>query len=234
MAKTLSRTASGSDCAFVSVRLLTNAPMARPRLISDEQILSATRSCVFEHGPHVSLDVIAEQLGVTGPALLRRFRNRQELFIQALTPDRNPEWMLAFDKGPDDRPLEVQLREHLARVWKFFEEVIPRITALRESGIEHKKIFDNDEGPARAVRSITGWFERAIEAGLVEADQAETLSYAFMGALQYRAFISYMVKAPNSARSNREFLDDVAQFFCRALKPAAAAPKQTVKRKRTA
>lgn len=233
-AEELTDAASGSNCVFVSDDLLTNAPMARPRLISDEQILEATRRCVLERGPHVSLDVIAEQLGVTGPALLRRFRNREELFIRALMPDRNPEWMQEFDKGPDDRPLEVQLREHLARVWKFFEEVIPRITALRESGIEHKKVFDNDEGPAQAVRAITGWFKRAIEMGLVEAEEAETLTYAFMGALQYRAFISYMVKSPNTARSNREFLDDVARFFCRALKPAAAAKTQIVKRKRTA
>lgn len=208
--------------------------MARPRLISDEQILAATRDCVFEHGPHVALDVIAEKLGVTGPALLRRFRNREELFIRALTPDRNPQWMEAFEQGPDERPLEVQLREHVKRVWTFFEEVIPRIAALRESGIEHKKVFDNDEGPARAFSSVKGWFDRAIEQGLIDADEAETLSYAFMGALQYRAFISYMVKSPNSARSNREFLDDISRFFCRALQPAVDARKPQVKRKRSA
>ena len=39
--------------------------MPRPRQVTDEAILAATRDCVLERGPHVSLDVVAERLGVT-------------------------------------------------------------------------------------------------------------------------------------------------------------------------
>jgi len=56
--------------------------MARPRLITDEQILTTMRSCVLELGSHVSLDLVADKLGVTAPALLKRFGNRQELLLQ--------------------------------------------------------------------------------------------------------------------------------------------------------
>ena len=40
--------------------------MARPRQVSDEQILEAARSCFLEHGPAVSTTVIAKRLGISG------------------------------------------------------------------------------------------------------------------------------------------------------------------------
>ena len=43
--------------------------MARPRRISNDQILEATRKAVLEHGATVSLDVIAHSLAVTPPAV---------------------------------------------------------------------------------------------------------------------------------------------------------------------
>ena len=45
--------------------------MARPRTITDEQILGTMRSSVLEHGPAVSLDLVAEKLGVTKPSVVR-------------------------------------------------------------------------------------------------------------------------------------------------------------------
>ena len=64
--------------------------MARPRLITDEQILQTMRASVLEHGPAVSLDLVAEKLKVTGPALLKRFGTRQALMIEALKPPEEP------------------------------------------------------------------------------------------------------------------------------------------------
>ena len=64
--------------------------MGRPRQITDEQILDTTRTCVLEHGAQVSLDVVAERLGVTAPALLKRFGCRQELMVNALRPPAPP------------------------------------------------------------------------------------------------------------------------------------------------
>ena len=67
--------------------------MARPRTITDEQILGTMRASVLEHGPAVSLDFVAEKLGVTGPALLKRFGSRQKLMIEALKPPEVPTWV---------------------------------------------------------------------------------------------------------------------------------------------
>ena len=200
--------------------------MARPRLITDEQILTTMRSCVLEHGAGVSLEVVAERLNVTSPALLKRFHSRQELMLKALQPPDVSQWMVDFDRGPDERPLEVQLTEHFQRVWDSFAEVIPCISALRESGIPHEKIFEGKRnGLVHAIRAISRWLEKAIDAGLIETEAPESVATAILGALQTRAFTSHVAKVHYSTRSNREYLDDIVQLFSRALAPSKAKRK---------
>lgn len=55
--------------------------MPRPRLVSDEAAFAAFDAAIAEHGPNgVTLALVAERLGVTAPALMRRFGSKQGLF----------------------------------------------------------------------------------------------------------------------------------------------------------
>lgn len=201
--------------------------MARPRLITNEQILSTTRACVLERGPGVSLEVVAEQLGVTSPALLKRFGSRVELMLAALRPPEAPSWIEDFEKGPDERPLETQLVEHFGRLWDYFAETIPCVAALRESGLPHDRIFEGKKNtPAAAIRAIASWVEQAQEQGLVEAEAPESVATAMLGALQIRSFTAHVAKVHFTARSNREYLVDLAQLFTRALSPHRGAKRR--------
>lgn len=194
--------------------------MARPRLISDEQILATMRACVLEHGPQVSLDVVAGRLNVTPPALLKRFGSRRELMLKALRPPENVEVMARLVAPPDDRPLSVQLEDMLGGLWDFLAEVVPCVMALRESGIPHDEIFDvRRDSPARFIKALHGWLEKAAAKGLVEAHGLETAATALLGAVQTRVFTAHMMKQPLTSRARREYLGDLTQFFTRALAP---------------
>src|ERR1700704_6691752 len=117
--------------------------MARPRIVSDERILDATRAAVRLKGPSVSLDTIAARLGISQPALLKRFGTRNKLFIAALKPPEKPPFLPQIDSGPDDRPLQQQLQELLEAMAEFFDEMAPCISALRESGIPHSELHQH-------------------------------------------------------------------------------------------
>jgi AcrR family transcriptional regulator len=201
--------------------------MARPRLITNEQILTTMRSCVLEHGAQVSLDVVAQQLWVTSPALLKRFGSRQALLIEALRPPEDPAFIARFLEGPDERPLRAQLTERFDEVWAFFEEIIPCITALRESGIEHSKIFDGkNKNPLRALQAIARWLEQAHARGLADVPSPDSVATAILGALQTRAFTAHVANIKFSARSTRGYLDDLVELFCRALAVKGRRPSQ--------
>ncbi len=203
--------------------------MARPRQISDEQILTVTRDCVLSDGPAVSLDAIAGKLGVTGPALLKRFKTRQALLIAALKPPDVPQWAEDISSGPTSAPLEEQLVGIFTQVSDFMATVMPCITALRESGIPHHAIFGKGMpgGPLRGFEALHQWLLRAKERGLVTAPELESAALALLGALQTRSFFTHVFQRRYSARSDREYILELASFFSRAL---CTPPKKSRRR----
>src|SRR5262249_61326624 len=131
----------------VTSPFINNPAMARPGQVTDEEILKVARACTLEHGPHVSLDMVAEKLGVTPPALLKRFGSRRALLLAALRPNDDPRYLSDLARGPDERPLPTQLEELLARVLDLMVREVPCMVALRESGIPLEDVFPPGQTP---------------------------------------------------------------------------------------
>ena len=193
--------------------------MARPRQISDEQILETTRRLVLSRGPHVSLDTVAADLGVTGPALLKRFGTREALLIAALVPPPNPEWIEVVRAGPDGTPLESQLLDIFTRIAAFMKGVVPCMSALRESGIPMDRVFAQGKFPQEGVQSLVSWLTRARDKGIVEVADPETAAFVMFGPLQMRSFHNHFLQRTSSPKAERESLCELARFMSRALAP---------------
>jgi AcrR family transcriptional regulator len=211
-------------------------PMARPRQISDEQILSTMSSCVLSHGPQVSLDQVAKELGVTGPALLKRFGTREELMLKALLPPEVPAFLDEISKtGPTaGDPLEPQFEALLIRFWEFIAEVMPRIIALRESGIAPEKLWPSKTAPLRANVALVAWLDAGVKHGLIEPMNTESVGLAMIGALQARVMAAHLTNQSFSLKSQRAYLKDLARLFTRAVTPDRKAARPTPKTPRSA
>ncbi len=62
-----------------------NREVGRPRLYQDADIFAATSAVLAEHGLHrLTLGGVAERLGCTAQALIRRFGSRQDLLLAHL------------------------------------------------------------------------------------------------------------------------------------------------------
>jgi len=214
--------------------------MTRPRTVSDQAILSAARDCAIERGPAVSLDVIAGRVGVTSPALLKRFGSRQELMIAALRPSDPPAWVQDLAAGPDDRPLSEQLSRLITQVFDFFAREMPCMTALSESGFPIDKIFAREETPApfRNLWALSSWFERAQQRGLIDQDtfearDFESVAAGLLGALHGRVFLTDFMGDRWWRRSHDQYVTDLVRVYTRALEPKTAPKKSSTKRKKS-
>jgi AcrR family transcriptional regulator len=201
---------------LVSHQLLTN-PMPRPRLVSDDEILSAVRRGVLEQGPQVSLDLIADRLGVTAPALFKRFGSRNALLLTALKPSDHPEFIEILQRGPDKRPFEDQLVEVLISLIRFQEETYPCVSALRESGIPKDQIrqFFRESPMPRAIKAIGAWLQRADAKGLCEIEDSRSLSLLLLGAMHMPTFVRRMLE--QSSPHPEEYARSVARMISRGL-----------------
>ena len=192
--------------------------MARPRQVSDEDILSAARTVFLEHGPSASTQSVADAVGLSQPALFKRFGTKAEMMLKALLPKRGPEWMLWVESGPvagvDGRD---QLVELLTRVNAFFTEFAPCFGMLHASGIAHNDVmarFD-EPPPRRAHRLISEWLERAADMGLMRPSSFNSVALALIGAVHSRVMLEHMVQLPVPA----DFLDTVVDVYWATLSP---------------
>lgn len=206
--------------------------MTRPRTVPDEAILAAARFCAVEHGPAVSLDVIADRVGLSSPALLKRFGSRQALMITALRPVDPPAWAADLEHGPDDRPLLEQLSELIDRVLDFFASEMPCMNVLAESGFPVEQIFDQQQTPPpfQNIWALASWLKRAQQRGLIDlhaigGSDFESVAMGLLGALHSRVFLSDFLGASYWRRTRDEYVADIANIYARALAPAGAAPR---------
>jgi AcrR family transcriptional regulator len=66
----------------MAVHKLGGAPVARPRLVSDDAILAATRQVLAELGPaKLTLAAVGARAGLAPPTLMQRFGNKRGLLL---------------------------------------------------------------------------------------------------------------------------------------------------------
>jgi AcrR family transcriptional regulator len=165
--------------------------MARPREITDEEILIAARRCFLERGAKVSAADIASELGVSHTTLFNRFGSKEALMLAALGPPTEIAWIAALDAGPDERPIREQLVEHAKVMSAYFQELHAGLGLLQASGIEPAKAYRKRKGdapPVQAYKALVGWLQRAQKQGRLAKCDVETLASTVLGALHGWAF----------------------------------------------
>ena len=195
--------------------------MARPRQVSDEQIIEAARECFLEHGASVSTTVIADRLGISQPALFKRFGTKERLLLAAMKPSP-PAVVDTLDTGPDERPITVQLREIADQLREFGEQIVPRIDVLHEAGLARKALHaaGGESPPVRIHRALAGWLRTAQGQDRIAVADPEAVALAFVGAIQGRLFMALHSGGPVSGLDWDGYLENFIHFIWRGIAPA--------------
>jgi AcrR family transcriptional regulator len=194
----------------------------RPRQFTDHELLETARRCFLEHGPGVSTNLIAEELGVSQAALFKRFKTKQALMVEAMAPGERPSWIAEVEAGPDARPVPEQLREVIERIDAFFEQMLPCIAVLRAAGIEPAAMMRDRElpPPVLAHRTLSGWFRRLHEQGRARVPHPQSTAMAFLGALHARHMLGHVLGS-HAPKIEPEFLQNLVDVLWTGIAPAA-------------
>lgn len=173
--------------------------MARPRSVSDEDILHAARAVFLAEGPAASIQTIASRLGVSHAALFGRFGTKEHLMIAALGPPERLPFPEGTAEGPDERPARAQLVEIARALAGFFDAYVPGIAVLNAAGVTPQRAYAHRSvpPPQAAQRALADWLRRADAQGKVRCQHPDAAAIAMIGALHGRAFLRSM--APSEA-----------------------------------
>jgi AcrR family transcriptional regulator len=194
----------------------------RPRSFTDEELLDAARRVFLEHGPGASTSLIAQELGVSQPALFRRVRTKQELMLRSLMPRELP-WVAELERGPDARPVPVQLAELSRKIDAFMIEQMPCISVLSAAGIRPGTIVkteaDAESWPGRrAHEAMVGWFTTLADQGRIVAPSPRAVAVAFAASQQVPHFMKHAL-GPLAPDIGDDYRERVVELFWRGIAP---------------
>jgi AcrR family transcriptional regulator len=200
--------------------------MARPKTISDEDLLDIAKECFLEGGPQVPTRVIAEKVGISQPALFKRFKNKEELFMAAIaTKDvlqlvvDNITWLSTH---PKEAPFQPQLEELLERLWRMLLELVPRMIAM----YTHKGKLDplfflksfKKPPPVKMLEALTGFVKRAQQNRQIQQELDPGITAMnIMGTLQGRLFFRQILGETASRKSDEQYIHQTARTLCEGL-----------------
>lgn len=195
--------------------------MARPRSISDDQILQTARECFLQHGPSVATEVIAEKLGVSPQALFKRFDSKSDLMVAAMAPSDDVAWIPLVEDGPDQRPLADQLAEILQQLAEFFVDVSRCMSVLRFSGVDFKQLLDRYEEapPLRDVRVLSGWLERATKMGLIRKVDRKATAMLMLTSMHGPAMLTDMLGKHPTGHTREEYVAFMVELLMHGMVP---------------
>lgn len=195
--------------------------MARPREVSDREILDTARRRFITCGTGVPTSAIAKELGISHATIFNRFGSKEQLMIAALGPPRQLPWAEIVAAGPDDRPTQIQLREIAATVSHYFTLVAEGFTLLQAAGIPPERVFDgcDEPPPVQAFKALSGWLRRARTRGLIGKCNIPALTITILGALRNWSFNAQMSNREVSGAAAHSYISKLVDLLWKGIEP---------------
>lgn len=195
--------------------------MARPRQISTEDILKVACECFLENGIHISTQAIAERVGLSQPALFKRFKTKRDLILAALAPPERLPIIDWIEAGPEPGDLQPQMRELATKLWETLQWIFPRLAVLHLSKIDPKQIRAHYKTfpLINLLNAIAAWISRAQQMGLIRSDGNHLVwAQNLMGTLQGRAFLKLMLRIPFGESDDEAYLIAAVDLLFNGMK----------------
>lgn len=175
----------------------------------------------MEHGINVSTQVIADKLGISGPALFKRFGTKRELILAALAPPAQLPVTKWIESGPREGEFEPQFEELLHKLWETLKWIFPRIMLLKDLKIDVDEFHKRYKTVpfVHLLMCVAGWFHRAAELQLVRQDgNKEFWAQSCLGTLQGRAVARILMRVEFGPENDEEYIRSVMEVLSRGMK----------------
>ena len=179
----------------------------RPQTVSDKEILTVAREVFLAMGYSAPVTAVSDKLGISQPALFKRYKTKQNLFIEAMRPPEEIVWFDFVDAGPDKRPFEEQFKELSGLLYAFFYFVGPIIQVVKSSNIPVENFLRDGElpMPVRSVQKLRSWIERCVEKGLIREVDSNLTAVSILGTFQMTTFMGTFAPEDERKRARSQF-----------------------------
>jgi AcrR family transcriptional regulator len=199
----------------------------RPRRVSDDEILEVARTCLVRYGPAVPITTIAQRLGISGPAVLKRFGTKEQLVTRALLSEAPPD----LSQGPEPGPLRPQLVALLLRIERLLLTAAPRLATLRAGGVRGSQWL-GEPHPRKARRSLLVWLKKARASHRLSHRDLDAAADLLVSAAEARGFLAWV--DPSWVKLGRVWATRTVDAVFGDLDSKPIQPRRQIRKKGTA
>ncbi|TSA87346.1 TetR/AcrR family transcriptional regulator [Deinococcus detaillensis] len=161
--------------------------MARPRTISDQQIVDAAREVFLEHGFSATTAEIARRAGVSEGTLFKRFATKEELFAQTVGLHHVHDWHKEMRALIGRGDMRSNLEQVSLLIVTMARQVLPQLMMMWSRGQVPPVHFKGGHDPVSADTAVIAQYLRAeVGLGRLRPVDCEVVADALMGALTNR------------------------------------------------
>lgn len=162
----------------------------RPRVISDEQLLSVARDVFLERGIRATTAEVASRAGVAEGTIFNRFKSKDALFRAAMhfDPDQVPTLFesLASRVGEGDlRKTLVDFANQILEIGRVALPVMMMSWSNPAGEYSFEKHIGRREPYRRALGAVCAFFEAEMRAGRLRMMDPEVPARTLMGSLHH-------------------------------------------------
>jgi AcrR family transcriptional regulator len=199
--------------------------MARPPVITKEQILQAARGVFLKKGIRATTAEVAKRAGIAEGSIFNRFDTKYELFCAAMHVNvTEPAWFRSLESAPTGHPQQV-LVKIATEILGFLRTLLPLIMMTwsnpspSPSGLPSALATPNAL-PLRALQKVTDFFEQQMRAGKLRRQDPEITARVFLGSLQNYVFFELLLKAQDKVPLPAEkFVKGMVETLWKGLNP---------------
>jgi AcrR family transcriptional regulator len=197
--------------------------MARPSVITEEQILQAARAVFLKKGIRATTAEVARRARIAEGSIFKRFKTKHELFQAAMHLNTDePAFYQALEATPRLHPREV-LAEIALEILGFLRTLMPLVmmnwSNPLPSGLP-SALGAKNPIPLRVLHKLIRFFEREMRAGRLRRQDPETAARIFLGSIQNYVFFELVLKAEHkSVLPAEKFVKRMVDTLWRGLSP---------------
>lgn len=199
--------------------------MARPSVITEEQILQAARGVFLKKGIRATTAEVAKRAGIAEGSIFNRFETKYQLFSAAMHLNvTEPPWFRLLESAPKGDPRQA-LAEIALEILAFLRTLLPLVMMTwsnpspSPSGLPRAFATPNPL-PLRALEKVIHFFDQQMRAGRLRRQDPEIAARVFLGSLQNYVFFELLLKAQDQVPLPAEkFVKGMVDTLWKGLNP---------------
>ncbi len=193
--------------------------MARPKSITDKQLLISARDSFLRNGHGISIQDIAKEIGISHAAIFQRYGSKRKLLIDSLKPQHEFEWTEEMLRGPQtEAEVHPQLTAICDLLNAYFAKHAPCMRVLQTAGVLPCEVFENGLPPSiLALQFVADWIQKGIDRQIIQVCDPTSVSAMIVGALFAKSYLNNHVLEGENHRSMLGSTSHMIAFISNAL-----------------